>query len=460
MQLSNLELLGFVIAVVCFGLAGFFAAVVISPTLWQRLLKRQLRGEPLTPAQLRASRLSALCLAGINFAFGANFLARSVIPLICNGQDALRTISTVALITAAVLGIVNIRFSRQLQKASPIQSKRQNPLVVFAIAFGVFALAMGVPFLVLRTALSQPFETLDRIEMVSETEGWALGSSSFTGIMYRYENGIWQRETIPQIGLLTGLSMSSPDSGWAVSNSDQMLQYQRGTWNVRPAPVGELYAVDMVSDDEGWAVGNFGNILHFSGGAWQPVQSPTKKSLHDVAMVSATDGWIVGGGGSSQESTSVILRYQEGEWKEFPNPTTLPLLAVHVVSPDEAWAVGGVSFRQPQSVILHFRRGEWASVPNPAQIPLSDVSVSSAGEGWAVGGGFFPTPARCENSTETVKTTTILRYTDQTWSLSGTYRDVALQAVSMLDATEGWMVGWNTFWRYDDQTWKEEQVVP
>ena len=66
-------------------------------------------------------------------------------------------------------------------------------------------------------------------------------------------------------------------------------------------------AVTMVSADDGWALGGTSStpattILHWDGFAWNFASNPTTSRLTSVGMVSATDGWAVGFSGT-------ILRY-------------------------------------------------------------------------------------------------------------------------------------------------------
>jgi hypothetical protein len=61
-----------------------------------------------------------------------------------------------------------------------------------------------------------------------------------------------------------------------------------------------------------WAVGDGGTILFWSGSSWSTVTSPTTMNLYSVVFDSPTDGWAVGGSGT----TGIILRYN-GTWSEW-----------------------------------------------------------------------------------------------------------------------------------------------
>ena len=86
-------------------------------------------------------------------------------------------------------------------------------------------------------------------------------------------------------------------------------------WQVSPSPTSNsLHSVAMVSASDGWAVGGCGTILHYTGSQWAQVNSPTCSDLYSVAMVSASDGWAVGDSGT-------ILHYTGGQWTVVNSPT-------------------------------------------------------------------------------------------------------------------------------------------
>lgn len=99
-----------------------------------------------------------------------------------------------------------------------------------------------------------------------------------------------------------------------------------------------LYAVAGVSTRDAWAVGQDGRIMHWDGRTWSDFDTPTTIDLNAVSMVSASDGWIVGGaiGGAN----SVVLRWDGNRWSEVSSPITSRPAAVAMVSATEGWAVG------------------------------------------------------------------------------------------------------------------------
>lgn len=119
------------------------------------------------------------------------------------------------------------------------------------------------------------------------------------------------------------------------------LQSSGGTWEAVASPTtASLFSVSMVSAGEGWAVGGppggGGTILHYSNGSWQIAASPTSRTLRSVSMVSASEGWAVG-------DFSTILHYTGGSWQAVQSPTTNFLCRCSWSPPARAgpWGAGG-----------------------------------------------------------------------------------------------------------------------
>ncbi len=150
-------------------------------------------------------------------------------------------------------------------------------------------------------------------------EGWIVGGGS----IYHYQNDAWQRVASPiddpklDIGLYA-IDMVSPTEGWAVGGgtADIILHYRQGEWQPVPSPVKlepyirqYLYDVAMVNEQDGWAVGDKGVMLHYTQGNWQLIEPVTKQTLEAIDMVNDHEGWAVGEGGT-------ILHYQNGVWSK------------------------------------------------------------------------------------------------------------------------------------------------
>jgi hypothetical protein len=62
-----------------------------------------------------------------------------------------------------------------------------------------------------------------------------------------------------------------------------------------------MHDVDLVSPTEGWAVGDNGRIWRLFNGSWSTFTSPTGSNLYAVYAINSNEAWAVGQG--------VIIRY-------------------------------------------------------------------------------------------------------------------------------------------------------
>jgi hypothetical protein len=183
-----------------------------------------------------------------------------------------------------------------------------------------------------------------------------------------------------------------------------------------------LASVTMLSATDGWAVGGYGTILRWNGSTWVQVSSPTTKSLFSVVMLSATDGWAVGG---LFTVGSTILHWNGNAWIEVNSPATNTLWSVSVVSAADAWAVGD------GGTILRWNGNVWSQMNSPVPNSLHSVAMVSATNGWIVAPGG-----------------TILYWNGSAWSQANKSTSSHLLSVTMT-ATDGWAVGsWGTILHY------------
>jgi len=90
----------------------------------------------------------------------------------------------------------------------------------------------------------------------------------------------------------------------------------------------------MLSQSDGWAVGDGGTILRYQGGPqWVVIGSPTSNDLRSIYLLDSSHGWVVGSGGT-------ILHYDGTVWSSASAFTSANLNSVFQVNSQEAWAVG------------------------------------------------------------------------------------------------------------------------
>ena len=200
--------------------------------------------------------------------------------------------------------------------------------------------------------------TLYSVYMVSPTEGWATGDRADTDGILHYSGGKWQiyKPTQPtqsnQPGdfpsVLNSVFMTSKDSGWAVGRNS-ILKYDGSNWLPQSNPAdNELKSVYMVSASDGWAVGPAGTVLRYQNGVWDKQTAITQQDLTGISFSSPNDGWAV--------SDEALLHYSNGTWtKQISDnpPCSRYLRGVQMLSATEGWAVGGYGG------MLHYQGGNW-----------------------------------------------------------------------------------------------------
>jgi photosystem II stability/assembly factor-like uncharacterized protein len=247
------------------------------------------------------------------------------------------------------------------------------------------------------------------VNMLSGNDGWIVGGTfpsngiaKYSSAMILHYNGTaWSTvEDIPADGkgyVLTAIDMVSPTEGWAVG-TDTILHYTvdatgstGGKWeSVKPNIDEEytLYDIKMISAEEGWATGWGGVIMRYTDGAWSKVESGVQDAMFSLAVVSPTDIWVVG-------DNAHATHYDGKTW----SPSNLDpdafiwskfnLRGVAFTSSDDGWAVD-----RDSGTFFRYNNGTWTRLEGdlaPQRVDksgptgLNDIIMLPTGEGWAVG---------------------------------------------------------------------------
>lgn len=293
---------------------------------------------------------------------------------------------------------------------------------------------------------------------------------------------------------LNGISMVSPEEGWAVGvtqlsqksvsaaesgyGAPVILHYWHGQWWPTPLPptlinrLGcgtqcpgiMLRSLSMISPTEGWVVGNTvlrpgsdgattGIVLHYTGGQWV-LDSLRDAALFSVFMRTASDGWIVGegqSGWSGSQGNAPVFHYTSSAWTPVNDPALAHISAQTLValSATNVWLAGiaisgsGFDGNDPEE-ILHFNGNQWVREQTDlANSRLSALAMLSPTQGWAVGslaGGMGPAPTHPQRAL-------VEQYVQGQWRQDTTFAGPAgsssfgLAAIAMVSADEGWAVG-------------------
>ena len=176
-------------------------------------------------------------------------------------------------------------------------------------------------------------------------------------------------------------------------------------------------------------------------------KSPTFSFLFSVYMVSANDGWAVGGPGT-------IIRWDGNSWNNvtsanglFPGPNAWCLESVFMLTSDNGWAVGYRNEQDPIGAVAHWNGTIWRDVTDPASNvsgSLNSVFMVNSSDGWAV-------------STFGV----IVHWDGENWSRAPSPTNETLLGVSMISSSDGWAVGdIGTIIRWNGTEWIPELPIP
>lgn len=249
-------------------------------------------------------------------------------------------------------------------------------------------------------------------------------------MQWEFDTNVWT----PGTAELNGVRAVSANEVWAVGNvtnsdtgrSRALVGRWKGDFRfmdpaeLDPALSARLLGVDVAGNDV-WAVGWVSDgaggghprierysLLSDSAGA--VVDGPVVDrdgALHGVVMLSATEGWAVGGSGpgsGADFTQTLIARWNGSTWSPVPSPSpgtlTNRLDAVAARSADDVWAVGhSTSGDRSDALVLHWDGSSWTEVPVPDVLAggaeLLGVAVAGRDSVWAVGTGIGePAPGK------------------------------------------------------------------
>ncbi|MBD89486.1 MAG: hypothetical protein CL940_04055 [Deltaproteobacteria bacterium] len=187
------------------------------------------------------------------------------------------------------------------------------------------------------TASDSGWPTLFGVEVVSETEAYAVG---LNGTIIEYDGQAWRE---PQ----------GPDT--------------QTTWYGLHGDVDSLVMV-----------GTGGSISVTEAGKLIIVESPTSADLFDVHSSDGQMWWAVGASGTLVKGTGA-------SWSTVVSPTLSALNGVHAASPDNVYAVGAAG------TVIHYNGEAWSLVEGVPSVlstaTFRSVSVDATGKATLVGDG-------------------------------------------------------------------------
>jgi len=305
-----------------------------------------------------------------------------------------------------------------------------------------------------------------KVRMLNASSGWVVGDS---GVIKGYANGKWREYASPVTANLQSVYPVGQSDAWAVGDNNTILHFINGDWvQVAAARVYNLpnYYRDiwMVSASDGWIVGGVGVIggdgvlLHYSAGSWQPVALPSGiKQLNAIQMLSANEGWAVGINGE-------ILHYSQGQWQAVNSPTPDAIFSIAMLpNGSEGWA--GIFIKSPHNYTIHYRNGVWTT--SSANAPTSrrpQSAFCNNSNCWSYGfavaalspehrlvAGADYDPAITDTGMQSSAYATGVGSSNY-WAYQGYTEAYSLYSIAMVAANDAWLVGSNgLIYRFDGQ---------
>ena len=129
-------------------------------------------------------------------------------------------------------------------------------------------------------------------------------------------------------------------------------------------------------------------------GRWRVVATGAKvPSLNEVAAISPTNVWAVGGSNEDAETAMPVIVHWDGKrlrsYRGFkPSGRYGELNAISAVAPDDVWAVGVDGQFRGRPVVMHWNGRAWKRTATPrvrGDARLNGIAAMSSSDVWAVG---------------------------------------------------------------------------
>jgi photosystem II stability/assembly factor-like uncharacterized protein len=272
--------------------------------------------------------------------------------------------------------------------------------------------------------LGNQTSTLTDVSAISSNDVWAVGYAgdpqyehSLRGLLMHWDGTSWTLVDSPWSSiLLNSVEMVSATDGWAVgyfqwtsggstNRRVTIFRWDGTRWSVTSVaepPGSNAWLNDVVatSPTDVWAVGVANErslIMHYDGNSFHTVPSPNvgteRNILRSVTATGPNDVWAVGYYGPPGTGETLIMHWDGSEWQVIPSPNAGDisfLLGVDAASPDEVWAVGNYfTGGVPQALAMAWNGRQWTLVESQSASAegnyLNSVAALGGNRTWAVG---------------------------------------------------------------------------
>jgi hypothetical protein len=218
---------------------------------------------------------------------------------------------------------------------------------------------------------------LSGVDAVAWNDVWAVGfwrRYSPQGLILHWNGSEWHQAGNPTTGSVDAMSdvtVVSETEMWAVGSTSpnaSLIWHRDGAgWVTVPSPnVGPLYAVDAVSQNDAWAIGANG-ILRWDGTQWNIFAGPGIGTLSGVAAIACNDVWVVG---------ADLAHWDGASWTIVPNPSpTGEVGSISALGPSDIWAAG--SYNDAGTVRTLVERYSYTCGTTPTPTPAVGTPAPS-----------------------------------------------------------------------------------
>lgn len=239
-----------------------------------------------------------------------------------------------------------------------------------------------------------PASGLTTVDALGDEAGWAGGLARTDGFVGADAEGAWTRRIPLGYGdMVTDIDLVDETEGWAVGNAlidgdpsqeeGRMWRFDGETW--RDWPINKLWRMEriqMLDAGEGWASG--GNVVvRWRGEDWAPVpQAPAEATAGDLSMLSGgeePEGFFGAVGGIYHMRGETWTYHDLGLGEPEPDEEEDARLvhAITMAAPDEGWAA-------TPSALFRWDGERWLAAASPADrfARLQDIDAPGPGIAW------------------------------------------------------------------------------
>jgi photosystem II stability/assembly factor-like uncharacterized protein len=286
--------------------------------------------------------------------------------------------------------------------SSGISSTAQLTSVAFSTEnIGWVAGAFGVIYKTIDGGLNWTAQSsgtnhnLNSLSFVNDSTGWIVGSlgtapNPITAVILKTTDGglTWDSLSAPANVDLNAVQFLDENLGWVAGGNLVLRTVDGGlNWTSSNTPTQLLYDVYFASPSKGWAVGQNGfmAVTADSGTTWTSQNSnANNNALFAIQFISATEGWIVGGGAIGQGPAIRYTNNEGGFWSVSSSGVTVTsvLYGVYFVSSNKGWAVGSngriFTFNPSVSTVVSQENFPVSIYPNPIK-NIANIEFESFG---------------------------------------------------------------------------------